>query len=202
MATLVTGATGLVGGRLLEQLSGDIIATSRNATRAKRNFGDAVKDVIQWSPTEEQLHLHAEQNISAVVNLMGDPVNKGRWTKQKKQSIRDSRVIGTANLVDAVSRLQIKPKVFVSASAVGFYGDRGDEVLTETSQAGKGFLAEVCQEWEDATRPLADAGIRCVTVRIGIVLAKDGGALKEMLPIFRLGIGGPLGSGGCALCWM
>jgi len=137
----------------------------------------------------------------AVLHLAGENVAQ-RWTPAVKQRIRDSRVLGTRNLIEAIARAQQKPKVLVSASAIGFYGRRGEEVLTESSAAGSGFLAEVCQGWEAEAERASALGLRVVKLRIGFVLGNDGGALAQMLSIFRLGLGGPLGSGRQWMPWI
>ena len=132
--------------------------------------------------------------FDAVIHLAGESV-VGRWTEEKKKAIRDSRVLGTRNLATALAQSEAKPRVLVCASAVGFYGNRGEEVLREESPAGEGFLPEVCREWEDASRIAAEAGIRTVKIRIGLVLSPKGGALAKMLTPFRMGLGGRIGSG-------
>jgi uncharacterized protein (TIGR01777 family) len=171
------------------------IVTSRNRQRALNKLGDSVADVIQWSPQNDPLVLDPAMSCRAVVNLMGDSIAEGRWTEKKKQSIRESRVQGTLKLVEAVSKLEKKPEVFVSASAVGFYGDPGDAEVTESHPIGNGYLPEVCKEWEDAADTVAQLGVRVVKLRIGIVLGPDGGALEKMIPLFKWGLGGKLGSG-------
>ncbi len=201
MATLITGASGLVGHRLVPQLD-DVIITSRNATQAKQKFGSGINDVIQWDPASAELNLPAQPPINAVVNLMGESIATGRWSEAKKKSIRDSRVLGTKKLVAAILAQPMPPSVFVSASAVGYYGSRGDEKLTESSPSGTGFLAEVCKDWEAASLPLEASGIRVVRVRFGIVLANEGGALPEILKPFRMGLGGPLGNGKQYFPWI
>ena len=200
MSTLITGATGLVGTRLAKQID-SVVATSRNAESAKAKLGDSVH-VVQWKSVDQPLDLSGVPKVSSVVNLMGDSIAKGRWSDAKKKSIRESRVQGTEQLVDAVLKLDPLPEVFVSASAVGYYGSRGDEELTESSSKGTGFLADVCDEWEQATSRLKEAGVRTVIVRIGIVLAREGGALAEMLTPFKLGVGGPLGNGSQYFPWV
>ena len=200
MSTLITGATGLVGTRLAKQID-SVVATSRNAESAKAKLGDSVH-VVQWKSVDQPLDLSGVPKTSSVVNLMGDSIAKGRWSDAKKKSIRESRVQGTEQLVDAVLKLDPLPEVFVSASAVGYYGSRGDEELTESSSKGTGFLADVCDEWEQATSRLKEAGVRTVIVRIGIVLAREGGALAEMLTPFKLGVGGPLGNGSQYFPWV
>jgi uncharacterized protein (TIGR01777 family) len=148
---------------------------------------------VSWSPLAP-LPPAAVSGFDAVVHLAGESI-VGRWTDEKKKAIRESRVQGTRNLATALARTESKPKVFVCASAVGFYGSRGDELLREESAAGQGFLSEVCREWEDASRIAAEAGIRTVHIRIGLVLSAKGGALGNMLMPFKLGLGGRIGSG-------
>jgi uncharacterized protein (TIGR01777 family) len=137
-----------------------------------------------------------------VFNLAGDPVASGRWTAAKKARIRDSRVLGTRNLVAALAKLEQRPRVLVSASAVGYYGDRGDETLDEQSPPGSDFLAEVCAAWEREAAVARELGIRVVPIRIGVVLGRGGGALAKMLLPFRLGVGSPLGSGNQYMPWI
>jgi hypothetical protein len=148
---------------------------------------------ISWNPLAP-VPSTAVSGFDAVVHLAGESV-VGRWTPEKKKAIRDSRVLGTRNLATALAQTAEKPRVFICASAVGFYGDRGDELLNEQSLSGQGFLSEVCREWEDASHIAADAGIRTVNIRIGLVLSPKGGALGKMLTPFKLGLGGRIGSG-------
>jgi uncharacterized protein (TIGR01777 family) len=140
--------------------------------------------------------------IDAVVHLAGDGIANGRWTQEKKLRIRNSRVQGTRSLCESLLALTPRPKVLICASAVGIYGDRGDEILTEDSTLGEGFLASVSKEWEEATHIAADAGIRVVHLRLGVVLSPQGGALKKMLLPFKLGLGGALGSGAQWMSWI
>ena len=148
---------------------------------------------VSWDPLAP-LSPTAVSGFDAVVHLAGESV-VGRWTNEKKSAIRDSRVLGTRHLSAALAQSEAKPRVLVCASAIGFYGSRGDELLREESPAGQGFLAEVCREWEDASRIAAEAGIRTVNIRIGLVLSAKGGALANMLMPFKLGLGGRIGSG-------
>jgi uncharacterized protein (TIGR01777 family) len=140
--------------------------------------------------------------VDAVVHLAGESIAEGRWNEAKKSRIRDSRVLGTRALCEAMASMAEKPKVIVCASAIGYYGDRGDVVLTESASPGEGFLPEVCREWEDAAEPARAANIRVVNLRIGVVLAKDGGALSKMLLPFRLGLGGRIGDGAQYMSWV
>jgi uncharacterized protein (TIGR01777 family) len=171
----ISGSSGLIGTALIESLRTD----GHDVSRISRDRSD---------PSELE-------GADAVVNLAGAGIGDRRWTAARKREIRDSRTQGTAALVDALGRLDRKPSVLVSASAIGYYGDRGDEVLTEASRAGAGFLPEVARDWEVAARRAEDVGIRTVMIRTGIVLAAHGGALKRMLPLFRSGLGGRMGAG-------
>ena len=205
MSVLITGGTGFVGRHLVHQLAqqGPLILTSRNPQRAQQRQGGSSPQLIQWArPTEQPPALPRNSQIRAVVNLMGDSIADGRWTPEKKKLIRDSRVLGTAQLLEAISDLPQKPDVLVCASAVGFYGDPGESEVTETSPFGTGFLPEVCQQWEDAADQAAELSIRVVKLRIGIVLGKHGGALEKMVPLFRWGLGGKLGAGQQWMPWI
>ena len=185
---LISGASGPIGTALLasfEPQRAQIVRLVRGrAQSAAQIFWDPL---VPLSPT-------AVSGFDAVVHLAGESV-VGRWTEEKKKAIRESRVQGTRNLAAALARSEAKPRVLVCASAVGFYGSRGDELLREESPGGRGFLPEVCREWEDASRIAAEAGIRTVNIRIGLVLSAKGGALANMLRPFKLGLGGRIGSG-------
>ena len=201
MRALITGATGLVGKHLLGRIE-DAVVLSRNPDEARRRLGKV--EAHAWNPERGAAPVEALRGVEAVFNLAGEPVFEGRWTDEKKRRIHDSRVMGTRNLVSALAAMEneSRPKVLVSASAVGYYGDRGDEELDERSSAGQGFLAEVCVDWEREAMAAAQLGIRVVCVRIGIVLAPGGGALAAMLTPFRMGIGGRLGSGRQWMPWV
>jgi uncharacterized protein (TIGR01777 family) len=199
MRTLVTGATGLIGRALLGRLESAVVLT-REPDRAKRNLPKV--EAHAWSPEAAPPPADALDGVDVIFNLAGEPVAEGRWTADKKRRIRDSRLLGTRNLVAGLAALEKRPRVLVSASAVGYYGDRGDEELAETSEAGPGFLAEVCAAWEHEARAAEALGIRVVCVRMGIVLAQAGGALARMLPAFRLGAGGKLGDGRQWMSWI
>ena len=185
---LITGASGLVGRIASSALSdsGWDVAPLRRGDGKAPNTWDIESNHIQLDPTHP---------FDAVIHLAGENIATGRWTAGKKQRIRDSRVNGTRLLSEHLAELPSKPKVLLSASASGFYGDRGDEVLTEASTRGDGFLPETCAEWEAATKPAEAAGIRVVHMRFAMVLSPEGGALNKVLPLFRLGLGGRLGSG-------
>ncbi len=197
MKVLITGATGLIGKALQEKL----LAKGHELLLASRK-PDGDDSTIQWSVEDGFADLRKLEGVDAVIHLAGENVSGLRWTDEKKKAIRDSRVLGTKNVVDAISGLERKPEVFIAASAIGFYGERGDEELTETSGAGKGFLADVSKEWESESRRAEDAGIRTVLLRTGIVLSKDGGALATMLTPFKLGVGGVVGSGKQWMSWI
>jgi uncharacterized protein (TIGR01777 family) len=193
----VTGATGLIGSALVTRLraAGYIV---RRLLRSPRHAGPG--DVV-WDPARGALPPMALDGVDAVVHLAGEPVAH-RWTADRKRAIRDSRVRSTELLAQAVRALPRKPRVLLSGSAVGYYGNRGDELLDEASPPGTDFLAQTCVEWERATAPVADAGVRVVLLRTGIVVSPHGGALARLLPIFRLGGGGPIGSGRQWMSWI
>jgi uncharacterized protein len=197
---LVTGATGLVGRQLLRRLDGAHVLT-RDPVDAQRRLGPGVR-AWAWRPEAEQAPAAAFEGVDVVFHLAGEPVASGRWTAEKKKRIRDSRVLGTRNLVAALEGLPSLPRTLVSASAVGFYGDRGDEELREGAAPGKGYLADVCKEWEAEARAAERLGVRVVIARLGIVLARHGGALERMLTPFRLGVGGQLGDGRQWMPWV
>jgi len=197
MKILVSGSHGLVGKALISSLTSDgdqIIRLVRNKP------GGAAE--IEWHPNEGRIDAGGLEGLDAVVHLAGESIASGRWSDEKKRAIRDSRVKGTALLSDALARLSRPPSVLVSASAIGYYGDRGDEVLTETSAPGKDFLSSVCVEWEQATKPAVEKGIRTVHARFGIILDANEGALAKMLMPFRMGIGGRIGSGKQWMSWI
>lgn len=196
MRVAITGANGLIGSAIKVRLvdeGQEVLSIGRY--RAKR------PPDIRWSVPHAQLNPAALEGLDAVIHLAGEPI-VGKWTPAKKRAIYDSRVDGTRLLAATLAGLQVKPSVLISASAVGYYGDRGDEVLTETSAPGEGFLPEVCKAWEAAASPAAEAGIRVVNPRLGVVLSEKGGALKQMLLPFKLGVGGPLGNGSQWMSWV
>lgn len=197
MKVLITGASGLIGQALqrsFEDTGYELLLASRKEPTDDQH--------IQWSIEEGFTDPEKLEGIDAVVHLAGENVSGFRWTDDKKKAIRDSRVLGTRNVVDAISKLKKKPKVLVAASAIGFYGERGDEEVTESSAIGDNFLAGVSKEWEAESRRAEDAGIRTVLLRTGIVLSKDGGALATMLTPFKLGVGGVVGSGKQWMSWI
>ena len=196
MNVVITGSSGLIGSTLVPLLTRNG-HTIRRLVRGARAEGAA-----RWNPDDGSLDTSALADADAVVHLAGESISAARWTPAKKARIQTSRVRGTALLTRALVERARKPMVFISASAVGIYGDRGDEVIDERSGPGQGFLAEVCSQWEAATRPAADAGIRVVNCRMGVVLSGAGGALAKMLPPFRLGFGGDIGSGRQYMSWI
>ena len=185
---LISGASGLIGCALVPSLESKGYQVTRLVRRET-----TVLNEIHWDPIHS-IPPELVSGFDAVIHLSGETIT-GRWTAAKKIRIRDSRVVSTKNLSAAVAKSGIPPQAFLCASATGYYGSRGDEVLTEESTFGTGFLPEVCREWESATKPAADARIRTTNLRTGIVLSRDGGALKQMLLPFRLGLGGRIGSG-------
>ncbi|HXY11252.1 MAG TPA: TIGR01777 family oxidoreductase [Terriglobales bacterium] len=185
---LISGSSGLVGSALLPRLT----ANGWQVTRLIRS-DSAGPGQISWDPSRP-IPPESVSGFDAVIHLAGETIAE-RWTARKKQAIRDSRVVGTRNIAEALAQAAKRPALLLAASAVGFYGDRGDEVLNEESLGGQGFLAEVCRDWESATQPAVQAGVRTVMTRFGIVLSPSGGALAKMLPPFRLGLGGRVGSG-------
>jgi len=201
MRTLVTGATGFVGRHLLPRLKRPVIL-SRSGSKNRGALNPYDVTAYDWSPRRGPPPEQAFDNVDVVVHLAGENVASGRWTRAKKQRIRASRVQGTTNLVTALAGLAKPPRLLISASAVGYYGSRGEELLTESSSPGDDFLADVCVAWEAAAMAAADVGVRVVTLRTGLVLGPGGGALDAMLKPFRWGLGGRLGSGQQWISWI
>jgi hypothetical protein len=192
---LVSGVSGPIGAALLPSLK----TGGYEVTRLVR--GAASRDAqISWNPAKP-IAPDMVSGFDAVIHLAGESI-VGRWTKTKKAKIRDSRVDGTTNLTEALAQAKRKPEVFVCSSAIGYYGDRGNEVLNERSKPGTGFLADVCRDWEAATQAAAQAGIRTVQMRTGVVLSPKGGALGKMLPPFKIGVGGKIGDGRQWMSWI
>jgi uncharacterized protein (TIGR01777 family) len=185
---LVSGASGPIGAALLPSLK----ARGYSVTRLVRGAATG-PDQVTWNPTQP-LSPDSVSGFDAVIHLAGESI-VGRWTEARKRRILHSRTQGTRHLAEAVANAAQRPRVFISASAVGYYGNRGDEILREDSPSGEGFAAEICRQWEAAAQPAAAAGIRIVQMRLGVVMSADGGALKKMLLPFRLGLGGRLGDG-------
>ena len=189
MKIVVSGASGLIGTQLVAKLSGSGHEVIRLVRRSPKS-GE-----IQWNPKSGILDAAAIEGADAVIHLSGAGIGDKRWTAGYRKEILDSRTTTTALLATTMASLSRKPSVFLSGSAIGIYGARNDEQLTEVSTHGTGFLADVCEQWEAAAKPAADAGIRTVYLRTGIVLTPKGGALKKLLPLFKLGVGGKFGNG-------
>ena len=194
---VVSGSSGFIGTALCASL-----AEGGHRVIRLRRGGTTAGDDIAWDPEAGTIDAGALEGVDAVVNLAGEGIGERRWSDEQKQRIRESRVRGTATLAGAIAACSTPPGVLVSGSAVGIYGDRGDEVLTEDSAPGDDFLAEVCTAWEAETRPAAEAGVRVVHLRTGIVLGTHGGALQRLLLPFRLGLGGKQGSGRQWMSWI
>jgi uncharacterized protein len=197
MRILITGASGLIGTALqrsFDEKGHELLLASRKEAKDSQH--------IQWDVEKGFSEPERLEGVDGVVHLAGESVFGLSWSDAKKKAIRDSRVDGTRSVVEAISKLKARPNVLVAASAIGFYGDRGDEEMTESSAAGDTFLAEVSKEWESEARRAEDAGIRTVLLRTGIILSKDGGALGTMLLPFKLGIGGVVGSGKQWMSWI
>lgn len=198
LTVAISGARGLIGSALTPLLNsgGHQVKPMVRGAASKTS-----ERPIFWQPSAGEIDGQALEGVDAVVHLAGEPIS-GRWTKVKMQKIRDSRIEGTQLLAKTLAKLKRKPRVLVCASAVGFFGDRADETLTEASEPGQGFLAKTCQQWEKATQAAADSGIRVVFARFGLILSPSGGALKAMLPTFRMGLAGRLGDGSQFWPWV
>lgn len=196
MLIAVSGSSGLVGSTLLPFLT----TGGHRVTRLVRR--PASGDEVAWDIAQGVKDLSRLEGVDAVVHLAGENIAAARWTAARKEEIRRSRVEGTRRLCESLARLSRRPKALVSASAIGFYGNRGDEILREDSAPGSDFLAQVCREWEAATEPASRAGIRAVQLRFGMILSPAGGALKKMLLPFKLGAGGRIGSGRQFMSWI
>jgi uncharacterized protein (TIGR01777 family) len=191
LVVAITGSSGLIGTALRRSLEGDGHQVRPVVRRTVREGESAVA----WDPDAGTIDRAALEGVDAVVHLAGAGIGDKRWSAERKRVILESRTRGTALLAATLAGLENKPSVLVSGSAIGYYGDRGDETLTEASGPGDDFLASICVAWEAEAQPVTEAGIRLATIRTGIVLTPDGGALPKMLPLFKLGLGGPYGSG-------
>lgn len=198
MRVAVSGSTGLVGSEVVTVLS----AGGHDVVRLVRRVPAPGEKAVRWDPERREVDAAGLEGFDAVVHLAGENVGSGRWTAARKAAIRDSRVKGTRLLCEALAGLARPPETLVCASAVGYYGDRGEEVLTEESPPGAGFLPDVSREWEAASGAASRKGIRVVTLRIGMVISPKGGALARMLPLFRAGLGGVIGGGRQYVSWV
>lgn len=201
MKVAVTGATGLIGSRLVEMLrrrGDEVVVLSRDPAAAERQLG---VPATAWQPERESAPTSALEAVEAVVHLAGEPIAQ-RWTEKVRRRISDSRVQGTANLVAGIEAAQDRPAAVISSSAVGYYGPHGDEQLDESAAPGSNFLATLCVKWERAAAEVERLGVRRVSIRTGVVLSGAGGALKRMLPPFKLGLGGRIGSGRQYIPWI
>jgi uncharacterized protein (TIGR01777 family) len=203
MKVLLTGATGFIGKHLAEHLfreRHELLILSRSGEKAARLFPFPVK-ALRWEARREAIPAEALAGTQAVIHLAGEGIADKRWSAARKKAIYDSRIEGTRKLVEAVTLHGPQVRCFLSTSAIGWYGSRADEILDEKSSGGEGFLSEVCRDWERETENLP-AHSRCCRVRIGVALGKDGGALKRLLPLFRLGLGGRVGHGRQWMSWI
>ena len=198
MKYLVSGSSGLIGTALCDSLSRD----GHEVVRLVRGGVSDGERRVAWDPAAGKLDGAEIEGFDGVIHLAGESIATGRWSVAKKARIRDSRVDATMLLAGALANLERKPSVFISGSAIGYYGESGDAVVNEDSSLGAGFLAEVCRDWESATAAATDSGIRVVTLRAGVVLSRNGGALAKMLTPFKLGVGGVVGSGNQYMSWI
>ena len=196
MKVLIAGASGLIGSALIPALEAEGAEVTR-LVRSSPRLGE-----IEWHPNNDRLDPAQLEGFEDIINLAGENIAGGRWTDDQKRKIRDSRVNGTHLLSEAMAKLSKRPDVFVCASATGIYGDRGDEILDEQSDSGGGFLAGVCREWEMATAPALQAGVRTVNLRFGPILAREGGMLAKLLTPSKMGMGGKVGSGKQYISWV
>lgn len=197
MRILVSGSTGFIGGHL----TGALISEGHSLVRLVRSGQEIPGKSVVWDPDKGRINKESMENLDAVIHLAGENII-ARWTEERKEKILKSRTVSTALLSEAIAQLKVPPKLLISASAVGFYGDRGSELLDEDSSPGSGFLSEVCKSWEAAALPAAQAGVRVITTRFGLILSPDGGALARMLPAFKSGLGGRLGNGNQYVSWI
>lgn len=204
MRVFITGGTGLIGSEIVRQLSarGDQPVVLTRSPGKARSSAPAGVEFVEGDPQQAGDWMKSVDGCQGVINLVGESVFGRRWNAEQKKRIRDSRIDSTNNLVQAMVSADNAPAALSSASAIGYYGNVPEAELTENSPAGNDFLARVCQEWEQAASRAAEQGIRTAMVRIGVVLSKDGGALKQMLPPFKLGLGGPIGAGRQWMSWV
>lgn len=204
MKVLISGASGFVGRRVVAQLlkkNHQVVVLTRNLAKAAIVLGSECQ-YVQWLDTQTPPPAEAYEGVDAVINLMGENIGEKKWDEEQKKKIYDSRIIGTRMLIDGMKGLAHRPKAFISASAIGIYGARGEETLDESASVGSDFLAHVCKDWEAEANKAQELKMRVVLMRTGVVFGKGGGALKKMLPIFKLGLGGKLGDGKQYMSWI
>ncbi len=204
MRVVVAGGTGFIGRHLCQVLvrRGDNVVVLTRSSRTASEAGPEGLELRQWNPSDGTDLEKTLDGADAVINLCGENVAEGRWTADRKRALEDSRTGPTTTLVDAIGRCENKPRILINSSAVGYYGDRGDEELTEDSSPGEGFLPEMCVRWEKAAQAASEHDVRVILLRIGVVLEKSGGALQKMLPPFNAFLGGPLGNGRQYFPWI
>lgn len=201
---IITGATGLIGQQLtikLTDMDYKITIFTRNPDNAQKKLPNVHK-VVKWEYDYVDEWLHELESVDAVIHLAGANLSTKRWNKEYKKLLYDSRIISTKKLIEAIKTVERKPKVFITASAIGYYGNRSDEILTEESEAGKDFLANLCNDWEKEAKNVEQFGVRSVQIRTGLALSRNEGTLKQMLPAFKYFIGGPLGNGKQWYSWL
>ena len=198
MRILLSGASGLIGSHLGPFLT----KRGHEVVRLVRGSAKSSADSISWDPARGQISLSPEEPIDVIINLAGENLGAKRWSRERKQEFLQSRVRSTSLLAETAARMKNPPHLFVNASGINFYGDRGDTLVTEDNRVGSGFLAEICTAWEDATASAQRAGVRTVKARFGMVLSRDGGALPKMIWPFRFGVGGKFGRGQQYMSWI
>jgi uncharacterized protein (TIGR01777 family) len=198
MKILITGSTGLVGSELSSLLN----RNKHKIIRLVRSKNQENKSSVYWDYEKNHINIDRIQGADCVIHLAGENISARRWTKKHKQNILNSRILSTHFLIDSLLKLEKKPESFICASAIGYYGDRGDVMLTEQSEKGLGFLPEVCNEWEKSTNEAKEAGMRVVNLRFGVINSVKGGALKKMMLPIKLGVGGKIGSGMQYVSWV
>jgi uncharacterized protein (TIGR01777 family) len=199
MKYFITGGTGFIGKQLIENLLGqkaEIIVLTRDKAKTTKLFGDSVKSVLDVSEIDKS------ENIDAIINLAGEPIADKKWSAAQKQKLISSRLNTTESVVKLIERLDKKPECLISASAIGYYGAQAENIITESSAPNKEFTHELCKSWEDSAHKASQTNVRVCIIRLGVVLGKNGGALKKMLPAFKLGLGGKIGSGKQYFSWV